>query len=62
MDVAHKAPLFMVFPKQELELVILPFTRRYPNPGVKPASPALAGGFITTEPLGKPQDFLVQLY
>ena len=58
MDVAHKAPLFMVFPKQELELVILSFSRS-PNPGVKPASPALAGGFVTTEPLGKPQDFLV---
>ena len=27
-----------------------------PNPGVKtsPAFPALAGGFLTTEPLGKP--------
>ena len=25
-----------------------------PNPGIEPASPALAGGFYTTEPLGKP--------
>ena len=25
-----------------------------PHPGIKPASPALAGGFYTTEPLGKP--------
>ena len=25
-----------------------------PDPGMKPASPALAGGFITTEPPGKP--------
>jgi len=24
-----------------------------PDPGIKPASPALAGGFFTTEPLGK---------
>jgi hypothetical protein len=26
-----------------------------PNPEVKPTSPALAGGFFTTEPLGKAQ-------
>ena len=25
-----------------------------PNPGIKPASPALAGGFFTTEPPGTP--------
>ena len=25
-----------------------------PDPGIEPASPALAGGFFTTEPLGKP--------
>ena len=25
-----------------------------PDPGEKPASPALAGGFLTTEPPGKP--------
>ena len=24
-----------------------------PRPGIKPMSPALAGGFLTTEPLGK---------
>ena len=29
-------------------------------PGIEPASPALAGGFSTTEPLGKPkEDILV---
>ena len=26
-----------------------------PGPGIKPASPASAGGFFTTEPSGKPQ-------
>ena len=26
-----------------------------PDPGIEPASPALAGGFFTTEPLGKPR-------
>ena len=25
-----------------------------PDPGMEPTSPALAGGFFTTEPLGKP--------
>ena len=25
-----------------------------PDPGIKPSSPALAGGFFTTEPPGKP--------
>ena len=26
-----------------------------PDPGVEPTSPALTGGFFTTEPPGKPQ-------
>ena len=26
-----------------------------PDPGMEPASPALAGGFFTTEPPGKPK-------
>ena len=25
-----------------------------PGPGIKPMSPALAGGYLTTEPPGKP--------
>ena len=34
----------------------LPFSSSedLPNPGIKPASPALAGGFFTAEPPGKP--------
>ena len=33
-----------------------------PGPGLKPVSPALAGGFLTTAPPGKPQcDFLPDL-
>ena len=34
----------------------LPFPppRDLPDPGIQPASPALAGGFFTIEPLGKP--------
>ena len=36
-----------------------------PNPGIElasPASPALAGGFFTTEPLGKPKGKVAMLY
>ena len=32
-----------------------PSPRDIPDPGIEPASPALAGGFSTTEPLGKPK-------
>jgi len=45
--------------------MILPWLRRWgrlpfpppedlPEPGIESASPALAGGFFTTEPLGSP--------
>ena len=53
--VAHQVPLSMGFPKQEFWSG-LPF----PSPGdladpeIKPTSPALASGFFTTEPQGKP--------
>ena len=53
--VACQAPLFMRFSRQEY-LSGLPF----PSPdylqgrGIEPESPALAGGFFTTEPPGKP--------
>ena len=34
-----------------------------PRPGLEPVSPALAGGFLTTAPRGKPQPiFLFQTY
>ena len=29
-----------------------------PGPGIKPLAPVLAGGFLTTEPPGKPQIIL----
>ena len=29
----------------------------FPNPGMEPESPALAGGFFTTEPSGKASDY-----
>ena len=37
-----------------LEWVAFPSPGDLPDPGIKPASPALAGGFLTTEPPGKP--------
>ena len=52
--VAHQAPLSIGFSRQEYWSG-LPF----PSPGdlpdsrIKPTSPALAGGFFTTEPPGK---------
>ena len=57
--VAHQAPLSMGFPRQEhWNGFAIAFSRgNLPNPGIEPgspASPALAGRFITTEPCGKP--------
>ena len=53
-----QAPLSVGFPRQEYwrELPFPP-PGDLPNPGIKPmspAAPALAGGFFTTEPPGKP--------
>ena len=38
-----------------LEWVAISFFRDLPNPGIKPASPASAGRFFTTEPQGSPK-------
>ena len=32
------------------------------NPGLKPMSPTLAGGFFTTEPLGKPKGGYIYMF
>ena len=40
--------------------LLLPSTWDLPGPGIEPLSPALAGGFLTTEPPGKPQ--ILQLF
>ena len=48
--VAHQAPLSMEFSRQEY-WSWLPYI---PDPGITPASPALAGRFFTTVPPGKP--------
>ena len=45
----------MGFPKQDCQSGLLfPSPGDLPNPGLKPRSPALAGGFFTTEPPGMP--------
>ena len=53
--VACQASLSIGFPRQEYWSG-LPFLSPgdLPNPGMEPLSPALAGGFFTTEPPGKP--------
>ena len=52
--VAHQVPLSMQFSSQE-HWSGLPFPSPGdpPNPGIESRSPALAGGFFTTEPSGK---------
>ena len=53
--VAHQAPLFMGFPKQEYWSGLpLPSPGDLPDPGIEPTYPALTGELFTTEPPGKP--------
>ena len=49
--VAHWAPLFMGFPRQEYRTGLpIPSPGDLPDPGIKRASPTLTGGFFTTKP------------
>ena len=49
----HQMPLSMGFPRQEYWSGLpLPSPGDVPDRGMEPASPALAGGFFTTEPPG----------
>ena len=63
MDWACQAPVFMEFSRQECGggLPFLP-PRYLPNPGIKPTSPTLAGGFFITEPTGKPHNKYLNIY
>ena len=46
---AYQASLSMEFPKQEYwSGLSFPSPEDHPDPGIEPASPALAGGFFTT--------------
>ena len=52
---ARQAPLFMGFPRQDYRSGLpFPSPEGLPDPGIEPPSPALAGGFFTTAPPGKP--------
>ena len=59
MDSSPPASLCMGFPRQEYwRGLLFPSPGDLPDPGIEPvslASPALADGFFTTEPPGKPQ-------
>ena len=53
--VACQAPLFMGLPRPEYWSGLpFPSPGDLPSPGIEPAFPALADGFFTTEPPGKP--------
>ena len=53
--VAFQAPLSMGFPRQEYWSELpFPSPGDLPSSGIEPVSPALAGGFFTTEPTAKP--------
>ena len=60
--VACQAPLSTVFPKQEYRSGLpFPSPGNLTRAGIEPMSPALAGGFLTTEPPGKPTVTLLVL-
>ena len=60
--VACQALLSMGFSSQEYGSGLpFPSPGHLPDAGIKPASPALAGGFFTTEPPGKPMMFSRQV-
>ena len=53
--VACQALLSVGFPRQESWSGFpFPSPGDLPDPGIQPMTPALAGGFLTTEPPGKP--------
>ena len=55
--VAHKAPQSMGFPRQEYWSGLpFPSLVGLPDPGIEPGSPALTGGFFTTETSAKPHN------
>ena len=53
--VAHRAPLSLEFSQQEYwSGLLFPSPGDLPDPRIESMSPALAGGFFTTGPSGKP--------
>ena len=61
--VARQAPLSMGFPRQKYwNGLPFPSPGDLPDPGIELVSPALAGGFFTTEPPGKPTVLLYSAF
>ena len=61
--VAHQALLSVVFPRQEYWSGLpFPLPGDLPDPGIKPALPALAGGFFPTAPPGNPEEWQTQTW
>ena len=59
-NIAHQSPLSMGFPRPECWIELpFPSLGELPSPGIKPASPSLAGGFFTAEPPGELPGILV---
>ena len=54
MDYSPPGSLTMWFPSKNAVVGCQLSPGDLPNPGIEPQSPALAGGFFTTEPPGKP--------
>ena len=50
------------FPRQEYWSGLpFPPPGDFPNPRIKPASPALAGGFLPAKPQGKPHIYITNM-
>ena len=61
--VAYQAPLSMRFPRKGCwNGLLFPSPGDLPNPGLKPASYALASEFFTTEPSGKPLQMFLKTF
>ena len=61
--VVCQAPLSMEFSRQEYWSGLpFPPPDDLPNPGIEPVFPALADGFFTTEPSGKPLNLIINSY
>ena len=60
--VACQAPMSVELSKQEYWSGLpFPFPRDLPDPGIEPISPALPGGFFTTEPPGEASVFNIKI-
>ena len=60
--VAHQAPLSIGSPRQVYgSWLPFPSSGDLPNSGIEPVSPALAGGFLATDPPGKPVLYIISV-